>query len=770
MKINKKIIVALFFILLVTLGIFARRDKYYYFADISSFSVRENTEISDSVDIQDGVLMVNAVGEAEDLDFDTIHTNIIEQPVPNLPFGVYEIEVKYRTDYADVSNVPSVSMGLISAGRDIREDSIALSERVYLEDYKTEIRVPVYVSQIDKTKDLRLVIYCSAPGTTSVESIEIIESHGWKLAIIIGEIVLAFAMLGLAVVIRKTTLEKKIESLVGVALVLFSSALAFNGYMGALGGDDMTFHINRIGCLANDIKVGNFMPLYQGNLGYGAGYIASTMYSNLFLYPAAILHILGLPLYACYNANIVLVNIITYFVCMYSFKGLFGKNRYALFGTALYMLSMYRLVDCYYRAAVGEFTAMAFLPLVAYGIYHIYYQVEQAKIIDILPLAFGVSGVLESHILTTEMMSIFIIIFAVWNYKDTIKKIKPLFMAAVVSCLINAFFLIPFLDAYRQPLAINSDTVSRALMHTGNTLCQTMGLLAANRRTLGYNPTCLGFASIIVIAGYILFCIVSRNETYNHNKMASQSFVFAALALWMASVYCPWNLLAGKSNIICKLLMSIQFNYRYYEFAFLFLAIIGAYLYKSCEEILKGIKSPDRHVGYFSPINGIVLLIVLSLLFGAGDFYAKIIPEAEYKEVYSTVTNLKTDELYCNVNFDAFARDPKIYLMDESVGKINKAGITCTGEKLFDVQLSSAIDAVLPIAYYKNIKVVEINSGEEIVSDCSTDGKVLVHFQQGCDEIIKVEYKVKWSYYLGRGISLLVGIALVGYYLKTKKR
>jgi len=787
---NKKIIIVLVIVLLITIGIFVRRDNYYYDADISSFFVRENTELKDSVSIQDGMLIVNSVGEAEGLDFENIHTNIIEQPVPNMPFGVYDFKVKYRTDYANVSSTPSVSMGLIAAGRDIREDSIALCERVYLEDYKTEVQVPVYVCFVDKTQDLKLVIFCSAPGDTCVESIEITENQIWKTAVIAGEILLALGLLGLLSAIQKMELKQIVKFFAGVALVLVASMLAFNGPMGSVGGDDMAFHINRIGCLAHDIRSGNLLPLYQGDLGYGTGYIASTMYSNLFLYPAAFLHILGLPLFACYNFNIILVNIVTYLICMYSFKGLFGRSRYALFGTALYMLSLYRLVDCYYRAALGEFTAMAFLPLVVYGIYHIYYQVDKATLMDVMPLVLGVSGVLESHILSTEMMSIFLLLFALCNFKDTIKKIVPLMMAAVLCFLMNAFFLMPFLDAYRQPLAINSSSVSPTLMHTGNTLSQIMGLFVANRRTLGYNPTCLGLAFIIVVCAYIMLCLIQKNEmsecenTLAKNlkgvrekydtRRATQCFIFGLLALWMASVYCPWNLLAGKSNIVCKLLMSIQFNYRYFEFAFLFLSIVGAYLYKCGDESFINFEAENADSENTSEkinvITKIVVILMAILVLGAGDFYSKIIPEAEYKTTYSTVTNLKTDELYCNVNFDAFARDPQIYLSDEALGSVNKAGTTPKGNKLFNVKLSSAADVILPIAYYNNLKVNDFSSGEEIASDCSADGKMVVHFPKDYDSTVVVNYEIKWGYYAARCISLLVAIALIGYYLQWKKR
>lgn len=56
-------------------------------------------------------------------------------------------------------------------------------------------------------------------------------------------------------------------------------------------------------------------------------------------------------------------------------------------------MSMYRLTNIYVRAAVGEYTAMTFLPLVLYGLYRIYEKdQEMLEFADVLPLVFGVTG------------------------------------------------------------------------------------------------------------------------------------------------------------------------------------------------------------------------------------------------------------------------------------------------------------------------------------------------------------------------------------------
>ncbi|MEI3526383.1 MAG: hypothetical protein V8Q27_09855 [Eubacteriales bacterium] len=55
----------------------------------------------------------------------------------------------------------------------------------------------------------------------------------------------------------------------------------------------------------------------------------------------------------------------------------------------------------YTRAALGEYSAMAFLPLALYGFCSIFSDYSGKK--NWMALAMGVTGLLETHMLSTEM-------------------------------------------------------------------------------------------------------------------------------------------------------------------------------------------------------------------------------------------------------------------------------------------------------------------------------------------------------------------------------
>lgn len=72
--------------------------------------------------------------------------------------------------------------------------------------------------------------------------------------------------------------------------------------------------------------------------------------------------------------------------------------------SVLYTFATYRLTNLYYRAALGESLAMVFLPLLLWGTYEIFYGQEKKWFLMVL----GVTGVLESHVLSFEMCLIFL--------------------------------------------------------------------------------------------------------------------------------------------------------------------------------------------------------------------------------------------------------------------------------------------------------------------------------------------------------------------------
>lgn len=351
-------------------------------------------------------------------------------------------------------------------------------------------------------------------------------------------------------------------------------------------GQDMQFHLGRIQVIADELSKGQFPVRYESSAWYGHGYVSSIFYGNIFLYIPAILFNLGVRLWRCYNIYIVLVNVATVFISFYSFKKLFKSADWGILTTGLYMLAGYRLSNLYVRVAVGEYTAMAFIPLVIYGIYRIYdtQDTEKNRVRIVIPLVIGVTGLIQSHILTTEIIAIFTLIYCLMRFQDTLKHVREFGLAILLIFGINAFFLIPFIDAYTSmKLYINTSLTDGSIRSGGLYINQLFGLLTyGGGSSLPWTSEDEGNLNIgltvilCFIATIILLFITIKNKNNVHIRDIIVLFFFGVFAEWMSTVYFPWDAFAGES-VIDKLISSVQFPWRYMLVVTVCFIITGVY-------------------------------------------------------------------------------------------------------------------------------------------------------------------------------------------------
>lgn len=354
---------------------------------------------------------------------------------------------------------------------------------------------------------------------------------------------------------------------------------------------DMAFHITRIEGIATSLRNGHYPSWISMSGAYYIGYADPVMYPRVFLYIPAILICLGMSPMNAYKAFIFLINLASAFIAYYSFEKLFHSKSVGLVTAIAYNLCLYRLIDIYTRGALGELLAAVFLPLVFYGMYEVCLGNEKKWMI----LALGLTGILFSHILMTVFTVMFMVLYFIllipkMIHSHFVKRFFAIIKAGFVTLLLNLYFLIPFLQFYR-----NEDF---RIFHrgTGSELSGKAGYLSQMFSvfvTADSEKGCIGLGStkdeMALSIGWliplccILFAImisIGRNTLKKKTdsridgdiELGKYTLCGTIFSIYLSSDLFPWDQI---DNIpILNILCGIQFPWRFLAMAQLFGTIV----------------------------------------------------------------------------------------------------------------------------------------------------------------------------------------------------
>lgn len=189
------------------------------------------------------------------------------------------------------------------------------------------------------------------------------------------------------------------------------------------------------------VRDGQIPCRWVSDLGYGYGYPLYIYYSPLAYYLMEGFHLLGFS---------ILDSIKIEFILSFIFSGLamflLGKSLWGSWGglvsAIFYIYAPYRATDVYSRGAVGEFTALIFLPLIFWAILEF---VRQKKTKYLIFLAFSYGGLLLTHNITSLIFTPVVALwglFLLWHYRKW-KLLPKLFLGAVLGVCLSGFFILP---------------------------------------------------------------------------------------------------------------------------------------------------------------------------------------------------------------------------------------------------------------------------------------------------------------------------------------
>lgn len=356
-----------------------------------------------------------------------------------------------------------------------------------------------------------------------------------------------------------------------LALGCLSALPFFNYYL--TKGHDMTFHLARIEEIYAGLKDGQFPVYIQPDALGGYGYGAPLLYPQLFLYFPAFMRMAGVSMVTAVGIFLLAVNMATAGIMYFCARRILSSGFAACISSLLYTFAMYRLVNQCTRFAVGELLAMVFLPLAVYGLYEILSGDPKKW----FWLTVACCGVLQSHVISTVFTVMIIFIFCLAFVRQLFQKQRffALLQAGLWTVLLNLWFLVPFLEMFREQL----NTTSLQLQF-GNIalsfpqLFQVFPLSRGDTSFVGESlngkmPLNIGIALLFFSACFLYG--LAAGAYRKEKKMPVLCLGLGILFSLMASQWFPWNAVF-RIPVLAKLFSFFQFPWRFLSCASVFLA------------------------------------------------------------------------------------------------------------------------------------------------------------------------------------------------------
>ncbi len=540
------------------------------------------------------------------------------------------------------------------------------------------------------------------------------------------------------------------------------------------GGYDIYFHLNRIEGIKSALLSGQFPVRIHPDHLNGHGYPNGIFYPELFLYFPAVLRILGMSVKNSYITFVFFINILTSLIAYISFAKLF-KSRYAgIMCCLLFTLSPYRFATLYDKSALGEFIAMAFLPLVFYGFYSVVFGNKN----DWPYLVLGASGLLQSHILTTLIIAVLclgVCIVCVKKLFNSQKRFVLLALSAIVTVLVNLWFLGPFLQMSFQ---LNVDVFERApplspaRITAVNELFSINFLQVFRDMQTGASHSGISVSFLVLSLAFMVYVfLVYKNkkgeQTDKLIKLGLYSFVLSFIAIVATTIFFPWNVVQ-MIPVVNAVVGSLQFPSRLFIISSLFLSVLAgvtmlvytkpnftrpAFVVCVALTLVLSTWVYLDNVAYYSPSGElgshrkIDLKADTTLCIGMGEYISK---SSDIKDILS--------------------KGSHVILLHRDI--IIENTVRSGSNMEFDYRITNYVEGTeyavkAPFTYYPqyNINVNGVDYDATIVPDNYVKATLV-----GENGRVKISYKQPLTFMLSFAVSVVSTLGFVAYFVLKKRR
>lgn len=529
---------------------------------------------------------------------------------------------------------------------------------------------------------------------------------------------------------------------------------------------DGFIHMLRLIGTWDTLEIGQFPPLINQNYCNGSGYSMNLFYPPLVTYIPLLFKLIA-PTYAIAIKIYASVCIILSGITMYQFTYQITKKRsVALFSAIFYLIAPYKLANVYKRFAIGEFTAMIFIPLVFLGLHNLFNQDKKKHYY----IAIGAIGLFLSHTLTTLYTAMFCVIYILFNLNRLKDKeiIKKCIINGIFIVLICMLFWMPLFEASTQAeYSILNDAVMRTT--PSYTADNTISFLQLFKDGGEENSTTylIGLPTIIVIS---LTIFVVNKVDNKYKDLYLLCIIFSLISLFMCSRFFPWQIMP---NFICKL----QYPWRMIGYFNLFMSFVcGINMYIILKQIVKKDIIKILIITIFVVISIISSINIMSQFFTTDNtqdekytamlFENKKISHMRINRDYMPLKAIYLQSTYVKT------REDRTYVLKGNAEILEENKEDLKDEmKIRNAEKDTVLE--LPYYYYPGYKI-ELTTSEgvkKLKTVESEHGYLSCVLPENIEEgSIRVEYVGTLVTYISYGISIMSFVTFIGYIIYERKK
>ena len=611
------------------------------------------------------------------------------------------------------------------------------------------------------------IVIRTGPGENSnltVREIRIRETNAGSRIAIFGILSVSLLLNGIWIYLRyvKTHEEctkKRVVFWGLVGIIGLVSVPLLTDY--CINGMDLIFHLVRIEGVKEGLLSGQIPVRIQPNWLYGYGYAASIFYGDTFLAIPALLRMLGLPVQTAYKLFLLVLNIATALTAYVCFRNSFRDSWAGLIAAMLYTWSPYRVYDLYGRAALGETIALTFLPILCYGFYLIFTSdttKKEYRHLWVLP-TIGFTCIIQSHTLSCLMMGGMALLLCILYMKKVcrMQTFLVLCKTGLFTLLINAWFLVPFLDYY-----ITGDFV---VNHLGGVSVQARGVylvhylfaffrdgISSNTDNMGMQQTeslGVGFAVTVCLFVYLWIVFTGRYKEKEQTKIqeyGSKIALIGGIVMILSTNFFPWDYLQHSNRIFSALISSLQFPMRLLTVTSLCFAFVAGL-------VVWQIHKWEKPAVFRIFVIGIMGIAILTTQYLTNDTLKSRLPLYLYNAENMGTTGVGGGE-YLPAGTDMFRFKAGEYTAGEGTVITKKDSLYVVNSNSND----SYVD--VPLLFYKGYQARDTNSGESLMVTQGENGKVRVNLPAGYAGEFSVSFVSPWYWRAAEIISLLCVLVL----------